>query len=121
MYRSTAVLVLTALCGGCAPDSTTPPASTAPPATDVVELSAADARDRMAAGTLTARALTQAYLDRIASIDAAGPRLNAVIETSPTAIADAEALDAERLAGRVRGRCTGSPCSSRTTSTWPAW
>jgi len=46
---------------------------------DVVELSATDARDRIAAGTLTSRALTQAYLDRIAAVDDKGPSLNAVI------------------------------------------
>ena len=63
----------------------------------------------MAAGTLTSRALTQAYLDRIRQIDDAGPMLNAVIEISPTAIADAEALDAERKAGKVRGPLHGIP------------
>ncbi|MDC3954797.1 amidase [Polyangium jinanense] len=77
--------------------------------TDVVELSAADARDRMVKGTLTARELTQAYLDRIAQIDDAGPRLDAVIELSPRALADAEALDAERRAGKVRGALHGIP------------
>ena len=45
-----------------------------------VELSAVDARDRMAAGQLTSEALTKAYLDRIAKIDDAGPKLDAVIE-----------------------------------------
>ncbi|MDI1477268.1 amidase [Polyangium sp. y55x31] len=76
---------------------------------DVVELSAADARERMAKGTLTARELTQAYLDRIAQIDDAGPRLDAVIELSPRALSDAEALDAERRAGKVRGPLHGIP------------
>jgi amidase len=76
---------------------------------DVVELSAADARERMSAGTLTSRALTQAYLDRIAAIDRGGPRLNSVIEISATAISDAEALDAERQAGKVRGPLHGIP------------
>ena len=79
------------------------------PALDVVELSAVDARDRMAAGTLTSRALTQAYLDRIREVDDAGPMLNAVIEISATAISDAEALDAERKAGKVRGPLHGLP------------
>ena len=74
-----------------------------------MELTAVDASDRMTAGTLTSRALTQAYLDRIRQIDDQGPALNAVIEISPTAIADAEALDAERKAGRVRGPLHGIP------------
>jgi amidase len=76
---------------------------------DIVELSAIDARDRMAAGTLTSRALTQAYLDRIAEIDDGGPALNAVIEVSAKALSDAEALDRERAAGRVRGPLHGLP------------
>jgi len=76
---------------------------------DVVELSAVDARDRMRAGTLTSRALTEAYLNRIAVVDAAGLGLNAVIEINSKAAADAEALDAERRAGRVRGPLHGIP------------
>ena len=61
------------------------------------------------AGTLTSRTLTQAYLDRIKQIDDSGPTLNAIIEISPTAIADADALDAERKAGKVRGPLHGIP------------
>jgi amidase len=106
------VLLLVLISGvACAPSNESPPASATPaaPAIDVVELSAADARDRLAAGTLTARALTQAYLDRIAAIDDAGPTLASVIELNPSAIADAEALDAERTAGKVRGPMHGIP------------
>ena len=79
------------------------------PALDVVELSLAAAGERMAAGTLTARALTQAYLDRIAIVDDGGPQLNAVIEINPSALKDADALDAERKAGKVRGPLHGIP------------
>ena len=96
----------------CSPQ--VPPSSDTRPApaasdVDVVELSATEARDRMTAGTLTSHALTQAYLNRIAQIDDSGPMLNAVIEVSPTAIADADALDAERKAGKVRGPLHGIP------------
>ena len=76
---------------------------------DVVELGVADAQRKMSSGAFTARALTQAYLDRIAAIDRAGPTLNAVIETSTTALAEADALDLERAQGRVRGRLHGIP------------
>jgi len=96
----------------CAPAQTTTAPAAEPqgqPAIDVVELGAAEARERMRAGTLTARALTQAYLDRIAAIDDAGPRLNAVIEINPEALAQAQTLDAERTAGRVRGPLHGLP------------
>jgi amidase len=79
------------------------------PALDVIELGAVEARDRMAAGTLTSRALVQAYLDRIASVDDSGPRLNAVIELNSSALAEADALDAERKGGSVRGPLHGLP------------
>ena len=80
------------------------------PTVDVVELSATDARARMAAGTLTSRALTQAYLDRIAAIDDAGPQLNAVIEINPTALAGCRrARRASGKAGKVRGPLHGIP------------
>ena len=64
---------------------------------------------RMARGELSSHALTQAYLDRIAAIDDAGPMLNAVIELNPDALRDADARDAERKAGRVRGPLHGIP------------
>jgi len=63
----------------------------------------------MASGELTSAALTQAYLDRIARVDDAGPTLGAVIELNPQAIAEATALDAERKAGKLRGPLHGIP------------
>ena len=60
-------------------------------------------------GTLSSEALTRAYLDRIAALDDAGPRLDAVIELNPDALADARRLDAERRAGRLRGPLHGIP------------
>jgi len=68
-----------------------------------------DLQRRMAAGELTAQALTSAYLQQIAEIDQAGPKLNAVIEVSPDALAIAAGLDAERRAGKVRGPLHGIP------------
>lgn len=64
---------------------------------------------RMGRGELTSHVLTQAYLDRIAAIDDAGPRLNAVIQINPNALKEADARDAERKAGRVRGPLHGVP------------
>jgi amidase len=106
--RFVALIVALALAAGCGrPTDSSPP----PPAStlDVAELSATAARDQMAAGTLTSRALTAAYLDRIAKLDDDGPRLGAVIELNPSAIEEAEALDAERAAGRLRGPLHGLP------------
>ena len=79
------------------------------PAIDVIELDAATAHDRMLAGALTAHDLTQAYLNRTAAIDKAGPALNAIIELNPRALTDADALDAERRAGKIRGPLHGIP------------
>ena len=64
---------------------------------------------RMARGELSSRALTQAYLERIGAIDDAGPKLNAILELNPLALQEAEARDAERRAGRVRGPLHGIP------------
>lgn len=88
------------------PDGAQPAARAA---VDVVELGAAGAQARLQAGSLTSQALTQAYLDRIAAIDDAGPRLNAVIEVNADAVKAAAALDAERQAGKVRGPLHGLP------------
>jgi amidase len=75
----------------------------------VVELSASDASKKMAAGELSSHDLTQAYLDRIAKMDKAGPALNAIIELNPDALKEADALDAERKAGKLRGPLHGIP------------
>lgn len=73
------------------------------------EADVASLQAKMADGSLSSRALTQAYLDRIAALDDAGPMLNAVIETNPDALKDADALDAERKAGKLRGPLHGIP------------
>ena len=76
---------------------------------DVVEIPLAELQQRMASGRLTARALTQAYLDRIDALDRRGPTLRSVIETNPDALALADALDAERRAKGARGPLHGIP------------
>lgn len=63
----------------------------------------------MGRGELSAVALTQAYLDRIAAIDRAGPTLRAVIEVNPDALAIAAQADRDRAAGRVLGPLHGIP------------
>jgi amidase len=104
--RLAAVLVAV-VAAACASESPAPARSSQP--LDVVELSAADARDRMAAGTLTSRELTEAYLLRIRAIDEGGQALNSIIELNANAAADAAALDAERKAGKTRGPLHGIP------------
>ncbi len=72
--------------------------------TDITTLQA-----RMTKGELSSRALTQAYLDRIAAIDDAGPMLNAVIELNVDALKEADARDAQRKSGNVLGPLHGVP------------
>ena len=71
--------------------------------------SGAEQQAAMQAGTLTSEALVRDYLARIAALDKAGPRLNAIIAINPHALADARKLDAERKAGHVRGPLHGIP------------
>jgi amidase len=61
----------------------------------------------MRGGTLTARRLAELYLARIDAMDKRGPGVNAMIELNPDALAIADALDAERKAGRTRGAMHG--------------
>ena len=70
----------------------------------VTELSA-----MMARSELSSRALTERYLQRIAALDKRGPAINALIELNPDAGPIADALDAERKAGKVRGPLHGIP------------
>lgn len=62
--------------------------------------------EAMASGKTTSRALTAAYLQRIAAVDKA---LKAFIETNPEALAEAEALDQERAQKGPRGPLHGIP------------
>lgn len=112
MQRLATALLVIAVLSGCKPAPIEPVSSV--PATnttsvDVIELSVADAQSKLATGQLTSRALTQAYLDRIAKVDKAGPSLNSIIELNANALSDADALDAERKAGKLRGPLHGIP------------
>jgi amidase len=81
----------------------------APPVFELEEATVADLRKRMTAGSLTAHALTERYLERIAAIDKRGPALNSVIELNPDALSIATALDAERKTKGPRGPLHGIP------------
>ncbi len=60
-------------------------------------------------GEMTAHHITAQYLERIETLDQNGPRVNSVIETNPDALALADALDAERQAGKTRSALHGIP------------
>jgi amidase len=112
---STLIAGLLALAiAGCdrTPSSGSTPAANSPPAVAALDLSEMDIQtlqQRMQDGSLTSRRITQWYLERIAEFDDAGPTLNAVIATNPDALAIADALDAERRAGKLRGPLHGIP------------
>jgi amidase len=63
----------------------------------------------MAKGETSSVAITRAYLARIAAMDRAGPTLRAVIALNPDAIAEAQASDVRRKAGRALGPLDGIP------------
>jgi len=98
-----------ATAAGALPSITAVPHASAQPASEVEEATIAELQAAMTAGTMTSRSLTQAYIDRIAAIDHSGPQVNSVIETNPDALEIADALDAERAAGTIRGPLHGIP------------
>ncbi len=73
------------------------------------EMTIAELQRQMGTGELTARALTELYLERIEAVDKRGPAVNAVIELNPDALAIADALDAERRARGPRSPLHGIP------------
>lgn len=83
--------------------------SVRPPEFEFDEITVADLQERMRAGKLTARSITERYLARIESVDREGARLNSIIELNPDAIEIATRLDRERRAGQMRGALHGIP------------
>ena len=73
---------------------------------DVTEATIPQTQAALAAGRVTSHELVLLYLARIAQYE---HTLNAVIAISPTALAEADALDRERAAGHVRGPLHGIP------------
>ena len=76
---------------------------------DMTAWSIAQIQQQMRAGQLSARAQTEAYLQRIAEVDQSGPAINSIIEMNLDAIEIAQRLDDERAAGAVRGPLHGIP------------
>jgi len=73
------------------------------------ELTIAQLQALVDSGKASSVSLTKKYLARIEAIDRRGPRLNAVIELNPDALAIASELDKERLAKGRRGPLHGIP------------
>ena len=72
----------------------------------VEEKSINQLQEAMRSGVMTSRAITEAYRARIAEMD---KDLRSVIELNPDALAVADAMDAERKNGKIRGPLHGIP------------
>jgi len=73
------------------------------------EWTIADLNEKMESGELTARQVTDLYMQRVEAVDKGGPYINSVIELNPDALEIADGLDQERKAGKVRGPLHGIP------------
>src|SRR5437016_13447612 len=76
------------------------------PPFSVVEASIPEMQAALKAGRITSHDLVQQYLTRIALYN---HKINAVITVNPNALKEADALDAERKAGKIRGPLHGIP------------
>ena len=76
------------------------------PPFSIVEATIPEMQRAMAEGRVTSRELVQQSLVRIATYE---ERLNAVLAVNPHALEQADALDRERTAGKVRGPLHGVP------------
>ena len=77
---------------------------------NVVEASIDDIQKAIFDRKLTARAVVQMYLDRIAAYDKKGPKINAVITLNPKALEEADRLDAAFARdGKLTGPLHGIP------------
>jgi amidase len=98
MKRTLLVLLLAAL-PLYAKETPKPPFS-------VVEASIPEMQAALKAGRVTSHDLVQQYLNRIAFYE---DKINAVITVNPKAFEEADALDRERKAGKIRGPLHGIP------------
>ena len=76
---------------------------------DMTAWNIAQIQQQMRTGQLSARALTEAYIQRISEVDRSGPAINSIIEMNPDAIEIAQRLDDERAAGALHGPLHGVP------------
>ena len=76
------------------------------PFPELVEVTIADLQQMMRSGNITARRLTEMYIERIKQIDG---KTKSVIEINPDALAIADELDRERKNKKVRSALHGIP------------
>ena len=98
MFAIAATTLAVSSCSQPAPEAKAP--------FNVVEASIPEMQKAMAEGRTTAREIVTQYLTRMGQYEDA---LNAAVSTNTRALAQADALDQERAAGRVRGPLHGIP------------
>lgn len=76
---------------------------------DLTHAGLVDVQEGLRAGDFSSVRLTLAYLERIATLSAHGPSLNAVRAVNPSALREAAQRDRERRAGRATGSLHGIP------------
>jgi amidase len=96
------VVILLASLAACQKE----PPVTAGPSFEVLDLGIADLQAALTDGRITSRELVERYLTRIQQYDR---QLKAIIAVNPHARDDADRLDRERAAGKVRGPLHGIP------------
>ena len=89
------ILLTLAACSGSEPDFS--------------ETDIADLHDRLQRGELSSEELVTWYIERIKTVDRAGPELNSIIEINPDALSIARALDDEWKTSGPRGPMHGIP------------
>jgi amidase len=102
--RRFVLLVVVAGVAACAPAAPRESASSQP--FTVVETGIPEIRAALESGRITSRQLVTQYLARIGTYE---DRINGVITVNPRALDDADAMDRERAAGKVRGPLHGIP------------
>jgi amidase len=99
------MFLIVALAGmACSPRVADTPTSTAP--FIIVETGIPDLQAALQSGRVTSRQLVTLYLARIGTYE---DRINGIITVNPRALDEADAMDRERAAGRVRGPLHGIP------------
>lgn len=73
---------------------------------EIEEVTVSELQDAMKSGKMSAREITQKYLDRIKEIDG---KLNSIIELNPDALQIADEMDKERKMGKIRSMMHGIP------------
>ncbi|TCD67177.1 hypothetical protein EIP91_000403 [Steccherinum ochraceum] len=108
LLRTFSQLLIVATLSRAVPQSAPPP-PTVSGFPDLYEASIAELQSGLSQKQFTSVDLVKAYLARINEVNHEGPVLRAIIETNPSALAQAAALDQERQMKGPRGPLHGIP------------